>query len=108
MLIHLFAGGPEIARPLLQSDDIPDVAKYVNYYCWHLVTMTIGAMSVGLIWASIDVSQTGLMWMWTVMAVLFTLWSLVLIRWKTQNIWQMPQWTLFGLISVLAIAGVVT
>ncbi|MGJ8612368.1 MAG: hypothetical protein ACSHWY_14795 [Octadecabacter sp.] len=104
-LIHTFLGGPEIARPLLASNDIHDVPKYVNYYCWHLVTMTIAAMAVGFVWAAIDPTQTGLAWMWTVMAVLFMLWSLALIRLKRQNIWHMPQWTLFGLISVLAVIG---
>lgn len=107
VLIHVFAGGPEIAHPLLRSKELPDVSKYVNYYCWHLVTMTIAAMAVGLIWASIDVTQTGLAYLWTVMAVLFTIWSLVLIRWKHQKIWHMPQWTLFGLISVLAVVGLI-
>jgi hypothetical protein len=108
VLIHVFGGGPEIAHPLLRSKDISDVSKFVNYYCWHLVTMTIAAMAAGFIWASIDPTQTGLAWMWTVMAVLFTLWSLALIKWKQQKLFHMPQWTLFGVISVLAVAGMVT
>ena len=107
VLIHVFGGGPEIAHPLLRATELPDVSKYVNYYCWHLVTMTIAAMAVGLIWASIDPGQTGLASMWSVMAVLFTAWSLALIKWKRQKIWTMPQWTLFGLISVLALIGMV-
>lgn len=107
-LIHVFAGGPEIARPLLRSNDIADVPKYVNYYCWHLVTLTITAMAAGLIWASFDTTQTGLAWMWTTMAILFTLWSLVLIKWKGQKLFHMPQWTLFGVISVLAVIGLAT
>lgn len=106
-LLHVFAGGPEIARPLLRSQDIADVPKYVNYYCWHLVTLTIGAMGVGFIWASIDVTQTGLAWMWTVMAVLFTFWSVILVIWKKQKPFHMPQWTLFLVVSVLAIVGMV-
>lgn len=106
--IHVFGGGPEIARPLLLAKDIDDVAKYVNYYCWHLVTLTIAAMGVGLIWASIDVTQTGLAWMWTVMAVLFTIWSVILVIWKKQKPFHMPQWTLFGVISGLAVIGMVS
>lgn len=107
VLIHIFGGGPEIAHPLLRATELPDVPKYVNYYCWHLVSMTIAAMAVGFIWAAIDVTQTGLAMMWTVMAVLFTLWSLVLVKWKRQKFWQMPQWTLFGVISVLAVVGMI-
>ncbi|AKS45640.1 hypothetical protein SAMN05444287_0738 [Octadecabacter temperatus] len=107
-LIHIFGGGPENVRPLLRSNDIADVPKYVNYYCWHLVTLTITAMATGLIWASLDPTQTGLAWMWTIMAILFTLWSLVLIKWKGQKLFHMPQWTLFGVVSVLAVIGLAT
>ena len=107
-LLHVFGGGPEIARPLLASNELPDVSKYVNYYCWHLVTFTIGAMAVGFVWSSIDPSQTGLAWMWTVMATLFTIWSIALILWKRQKFWRMPQWTLFAVISALAITGLAT
>lgn len=106
-LLHVFAGGPEIAGPLLRAKDIPDVSKYVNYYCWHLVTLTIAAMGIGLIWASIDPTQTGLAWMWTIMAVLFTLWSIALVIWKKQKPFQMPQWTLFAAVAILAIIGMV-
>ena len=104
-LLHVFAGGPEIIRPVLRSETLHDVPKYVNYYCWHLVTLTIAAMGIGLIWAAIDPTQTGLAWMWTVMAVLFTLWSVILVIWKKQKPFHMPQWTLFAVVSVLAIIG---
>jgi len=104
-LVHVFLGGPEVAKPLLQSNDMPDVAKYVNYYCWHLVTITIFAMAIGLIWDSVDPVQTGLAWMWAVIAVLFTLWSIVLVVWKGQKPFQMPQWLLFAPVAALAIVG---
>ena len=106
-LLHVFAGGPEIAGPLLRSKDIHDVSKYVNYYCWHLVTLTIGAMGIGFIWASVDPTQSGLAWMWTIMAVLFTLWSVILVIWKKQKPFHMPQWTLFAVVSVLAVLGMI-
>ena len=106
-LLHIFGGGPQIAKPLLASTELPDVSKYVNYYCWHIVTMTLTAMTIGFMWAAIDPAQTGLAWTWTVLAVLFGLWSILLVRWKRQNIWEMPQWTLFGVISVLAVVGMV-
>ena len=43
----------------------------------------------------------------TVMAVLFTLWSMILVVWKKQKPFHMPQWTLFAIISVLAVIGMV-
>lgn len=105
-LIHVFLGGPEIAVPLLLAKDIADVPKYVNYYCWHIVSITITAMAVGFMWASVDVRQTGLAWSWTVVALLYTLWSVLLIVMKQQNALHMPQWVLFGIISMLGVMGV--
>ena len=104
-LLHLFAGGPQIAGPLLRSKDIHDVPKFVNYYCWHLVSITLVAMCVGFLWPAFDPSQTGLAMMWTVVAVAFCLWSIGLVIWKRQNPWYMPQWLLFAVVSVPAIIG---
>lgn len=106
-LTHTFVGGPEIAKPLLRARDIPDMPKYVNYYCWHAVTITLFAMAVGFVWAAIDPSQTGLAVMWTFIALLFMAWSIVLVTWKRQNPWMMPQWVMFMVVSVLAVAGLV-
>ena len=107
-LLHMFAGGPEIAGPLLRSKDIHDVPKYVNYYCWHLLSMTLVAMSAGVNWSAFDSTQNGLAWMWTVMAVAFCLWSVSLVAWKRQSTLYMPQWSLFGVILACAIAGHLT
>ncbi|MCF2870186.1 hypothetical protein L0664_03830 [Octadecabacter sp. G9-8] len=104
-LIHTFVGGPEVAGPLLRAKDIPNTPKYVNYYCWHLVTITLFAMAIGLIWASVDQTQTGLAWMWTIIAVLFMAWSIALVVWKRQNPFFMPQWAFFAVVSGLAVAG---
>lgn len=104
-LLHIFLGGREIAVPLLQAQDIPDLPKFVNYYCWHLVSITLIAMSVGLIWPALDPTQTGLAWMWTVIAVLFCAWSVGLVIWKRQSPWQMPQWSLFAVIALLGAVG---
>ncbi|MDZ4760582.1 MAG: hypothetical protein SGJ21_05880 [Alphaproteobacteria bacterium] len=38
--IHLCLGGREIARPLLDSGIRP-VPKHTNYFCWHMVTLTL-------------------------------------------------------------------
>ncbi|PHQ82633.1 MAG: hypothetical protein COB65_08760 [Thalassobium sp.] len=59
------------------------VAKYTNYYCWHLVSITLIAMCAGLIWPAYDPTQSGLAVMWVVIAARFCLWSLLLITEKT-------------------------
>ncbi len=44
--LHTFAGGRTPPKPLLSSDLDP-VAKYTNYYGWHLITITLFTMSCG-------------------------------------------------------------
>lgn len=102
-LLHLFAARKDVVLPLLGAKDIHSVSKYTNYYCWHLVSITLVAMAVAFVWASIDPAQTGLAWMWTVIAALFAMWSIVLVIWKRQNPWHMPQWLLF--ITITGLAG---
>ncbi|QEE35163.1 hypothetical protein FTO60_05205 [Octadecabacter sp. SW4] len=81
------------------------VAKYTNYYCWHLVSITLIAMCAGLIWPAYDPTQSGLAVMWVVIAALFCLWSLLLITSKKQPFLLMPQWSLFAVIAGLGLTG---
>ncbi len=43
--VHIFIGGPEIAAPLLASD-MRKTPKYTQYFCWHIVSATIGALAL--------------------------------------------------------------
>ena len=104
-LLHTFLGGREIARPLLDASDINDVAKYTNYYCWHLVTIALFAMAVSFAWTSMNPAAQALAVCWTAIATLFALWSIALVVWKEQSIVAMPQWGLFTAIAVLGLLG---
>lgn len=44
--VHTFAGGREVARPLLASDALPPASKWLNYYCWHIATILLAAMAL--------------------------------------------------------------
>lgn len=39
--IHTFIGGKIVARPLLADNNLPKASKWLNYYCWHIATLTI-------------------------------------------------------------------
>jgi riboflavin transporter FmnP len=103
-LIHLFGGGPTVAGPLLRSN-IPDVPRYTNYYCWHLVSIMLAAMSIGFYIVARDPAEQTLGVFMTVLAAGFTIWSLALIAWKRQSFLQMPQWLLFLPIAICGAGG---
>lgn len=44
-LVHLFIGGKQVARPLLDSDLDPMVLQ-TQYLCWHLTSATIAIMAI--------------------------------------------------------------
>ncbi len=107
LLIHIFAGGPTVARPLLSSSDIDEVAKLTNYYCWHLVSITLAAMTVGFTYAAVTSGETALATMWTAIAAAFAFWSVALVIWKRQRALDLPQWTLFAVIAGLGAMGLI-
>ena len=39
--VHTFVGGKFVARPLLADTQLPKASKWLNYYCWHITTITI-------------------------------------------------------------------
>ena len=103
--IHTWVGGPAIAGPLLASRDMHDVPKFTNYYCWHLVTITLLVMSGAYAWGAIQPGGKDVAVFAFALSVSFMVWNLWLIVWKKQRFMQMPQWILFLVISAVALPG---
>lgn len=102
--VHVFAGGPSVAKPLLASE-MDDEAKYTNYYCWHLVTIVIVVMTVGFAYGAVVETANDLALTMAGLAGAFTLWSVALVVWKNQSFLRMPQWLLFAPITVFGLIG---
>lgn len=100
--VHFFAGGCEIARPLLASRELRAVPKFTNYYCWHMVTIILVVMS-GAFTYSAMIGARDMAVLATLLALLFAVWSLAMIAWKRLNPMRFPQWALF---LPIAAAGV--
>jgi len=100
--IHFFAGGREVARPLLRQGTLPPVVTLTHYYCWHLVTITLLGLACAFGYASLAPDGRVLAVFATIAAGLFAVWGLVLVIWQAQRHRDMPQWILF---AVLAASG---
>ncbi len=46
--VHTFVGGRFAARPLLASDALPKATVWLNYMCWHMVTVLLAIMAATL------------------------------------------------------------
>jgi len=103
-LLHIFGGGVAVARPVLNSD-LNDEAKYTSYYCWHMVTIIIVAMSVCFFLAGRYPELRELGVLCCILSFAFAVWSVVLIIAKKQKLLKLPQWILFFPIAIIGAAG---
>ncbi|MEL7343296.1 MAG: hypothetical protein AAFN59_00365 [Pseudomonadota bacterium] len=44
--VHLFVGGRQIARPLVEAQSLRPVVRHTQYLCWHFTTVAIAGMAL--------------------------------------------------------------
>jgi len=101
--MHAFAGGREIARPLLRNVALPPVVTLTHYFCWHMVTIVLVGLAGAYAYAALAANGYALAVVATLLSGVFGLWGFALVRWKRQRHRDMPQWMLF---AVLTVSGV--
>jgi hypothetical protein len=103
--VHTFAGGVAVARPLLASSALPPASKWLNYYCWHLVTLSLIGMALGFGWCARNADAADLALFLAVLAATSSALSIAVALKAGIGPWRFPSTTLFALIAVLAFAG---
>ncbi len=104
-LIHLFAGGDDVAKPLLGSSELGTVPRLTAYYCWHVTTLVLLAMVGGFAFVGFHPAETSLAVALTGLALAFAVLSLVILCAHRLGLLALPQWILFAAISVPALIG---
>lgn len=100
--LHTFVGTPEIADPLLASE-LEDRAKYINFFCWHIVTIVLWATAAGYLWSAIVKPSVELVMFLTCMMACIGIWGVLLPPGVGLSYMTMPQGWLFFPIVMLAI-----
>lgn len=103
--LHIIFGGREAAQPLLASTEIDLLTKFTNYYCWHLVTIMIGALAVAYGYAAWMITSADLGLFATGITFLFALWSVAMIIHFRLPALKFQQWALFAPIGILGLIG---
>lgn len=103
--IHTFLGGKEAAVPLLASKLLP-VPKFTNYYTWHMVTITLFAMACGYFYGAFSPDGFEIAVLLTGLSVCYAALSFGLIITKKRRLLELPQWSLFLVISIAALFGI--
>jgi hypothetical protein len=106
MAVHIFLAGLETVGPLLSAKDLASIPRATAYYCWHIVTITIGAMGAAFAMSAMTGTPDAAI-IATFMAAGFTIWNVALIISHKLPWLQMGQWALFGTITILGIIGLV-
>lgn len=103
VLIHVFAGGPEIHQTIRHSA-MPAEVRAVGSVIWHVTTWVLILMTVATAWLVRDDNralEAMVVALHLGFAVLFIGFGLFLLG----SPWPMPQWTLFLGIAVLTLAA---
>lgn len=98
-LLHLIPGSKENVPPLLNFN-MQAQPKFTNYYCRHLVTITILAMTLFFAIAALYPAAWELGLASTIIAGAFTLLSFAVVVKSHLKPWLLPQWLFFGPVCV--------
>ena len=102
--VHVFAGGPEIHVPILQSELDP-LVKGVGSVVWHAITAFMLLNGLALMWLATKSGQEAMGWLvvaqFTAFAGLFIAYGLA----RFGDVFTMPQWIGFLVISAIAAWG---
>lgn len=103
-LAHLFWGGREVAKPLLNAD-IQEGVKLTTYYCWHITSAVLWIMAVAFAYVALLQFDVPLTIAVTSIAAACALLNLGLILSRRLKPLDYPQWIFFLPITVLGVLG---
>ena len=103
--VHTFVGGRRVAAPLLADQNLPKESKWLNYYCWHIVTILIAMMAIGLALVAMGRASSDLAWFIGISSLLLSVLSAAVATKGDIAPYRFPSTTLFAAIGGLAIGG---
>ncbi len=106
--LHTFKGGVTIARPLLANTDLPRVSKYLNYLCWHAVTVLLASLAIAFVWMAIVKIEVALLVFLASLCAAITLLCLWVEQKFKLRVFSFPPTWLFPILSSLACATLIS
>jgi hypothetical protein len=105
--VHTFIGGPRVAGPLLRNSDLPKPSKWLNYYCWHIVTIYLVFMGGGYAFVAIHPERPDLAVFLSTLNVFLSLLSVAVAKKGNINPLYFPSTTLFASVSCCGFLGLI-
>jgi len=106
-VIHVVAGGKDVARPLLKSS-MDDVVKLTLYACWHIVSVSLVLSSLALLASGVGLVNAPslvafISTLWLLFGVVFVVVTLGVAR--PRGLLRLPQWILLLPVGFLGLWG---
>ena len=103
--VHTFIGGVYVARPLLADRALPKAAKWLAYYCWHIVTMLLFAMAVVFCLAAANLITRDVAFGLSLFCTACSVLSIAVALKAGIVPWRFPSTSLFALSAVFGFAA---
>lgn len=104
-VIHVFAGGPRVVRPLLAIDTDPQI-KWLSYLMWHIGTVTTLFIAAGFATAVIHPARLDYAWIATLGAASFVAVAFLVVIKSGLPVRRIPVIPMFSLVTLLGVLGI--
>ena len=104
-LLHIFGGGREAARPMMEVDNLSKSAKMTMFYAWHLVTIALAFMAFVYFAAALRPEFVAIAWAFGWLTAFFAVLSVLQTLVMRLPLSMLPQWVLFAPVAALVLWG---
>lgn len=103
--VHTFVGGPVVAKPLLENNDLPKASKWLNYYTWHVTTVFNFSMGGAYAYVALNPDRPELVIFLTGVTAALSILSATVAMKGNINPFRFPSTSLFASVSLLGLIG---
>ena len=104
-VVHTFIGGVYAARPLLADETLPGASRWLNYYTWHMATVTLLVMTGGFAWTAVRPDAADVAALLMVLAAVFSPLCVWVATRGGVAPWRFPASWLFLIIFAAGLGG---
>ena len=103
--VHTFVGGIYVVRPLLAVEGLTRASRWLNYYCWHMTTLTLIVMAAMFAYAAWEPAGRGFGVLFTVMAAAFSVLCIAVALKGSVRPHRFPPTSLFAAVAAAGLWG---
>jgi hypothetical protein len=104
--VHTFVGGIYVVRPLLAVERLSRASRWLNYYCWHMTTLTLVVMAAMFAWSAVEPTARGFGVLFTTMAAAFSVLCIAVALKGGVRPYRFPPPGLFAAVAAAGLWGV--